>query len=208
MLLVVDLWLPLLLAMIALSGMIHSRTIPETHSKIHRDFRLPRVKSINTSGHKFGLTPLSVGWLIWREKSFIPNDLLLESSYLRGTQSAFTLSFSKSSTPVVVQYFQFCHLGLDGYRQIIHDSLATARLLSDLLEATGYFSCLSDMHRPISKCHGNLETCGPTARPGIPVVCFKLSDDFSLRNPGLCLSAFSDSMHDQKISIPSESVCS
>ncbi|KAJ5641335.1 Glutamate decarboxylase B [Penicillium lividum] len=170
------------------------------------DFRLPRVKSINASGHKFELSSLSVGWLIWRENSYVPKDLLLESSYLKGSQSAFTLSFSRPSTPVVVQYYQLHHLGMDGYRKIIQNSISKARLLSEKLEATGYFHCWSDIHRPISRCHEFSGKCVQAKHPGLPVVAFRLSDEFLLRNPAVSLSSFSDSMHDQNISIPSFTV--
>ncbi|KAJ5765818.1 Glutamate decarboxylase B [Penicillium odoratum] len=149
-------------------------------TRIILDFRLPRVKSINASGHKFGLNSLSVGWLIWRENSYVLKDLLLESSYLQGSQSAFTLSFSRPSTPVVVQYYQ----------------------LHRLLEATGYFYCWSDIHRPISRCHEFSDKGVQAKHPGLPVVAFRLSGKFLRRNPAVSLGSSSDSMYDQNISIP------
>src|SRR6516164_5207792 len=39
---------------------------PFLHEDLEWDFRVPRVASINTSGHKFGLVYPGVGWVMWR----------------------------------------------------------------------------------------------------------------------------------------------
>ncbi|EPS26248.1 hypothetical protein PDE_01184 [Penicillium oxalicum 114-2] len=170
------------------------------------DFRLRRVASINTSGHKFGLTPLCVGWLLWRDKSHIPKSLLRESSYLRGTQTAFTLSFSRSAMPITAQYFNFYSKGMNGYRAHVNDSLIKAQVLSERLESTGYFTCLSDIHR---KARRSKTMCDSHAResdsfnPGLPIVVFRLLPDVKKRHADLTLSVISDVLYDMNISIPS-----
>ena len=114
----------------------------------HRSFELPRVKSINTSGHKFGLVCAGVGWIIWRDESYLPKDLIFELHYLGGTEQSYTLNFSRPGAQVIVQYYNLIHLGFNGYREVMENCLANARLLSKSLEATGWFTCLSSIHRP------------------------------------------------------------
>ena len=82
------------------------------------DFRLPRVKSINTSGHKFGLAPLGVGWVIWRDKEDLPDDLIFNVNYLGGNMPTFALNFSRPGGQIVAQYYNFLRLGREGYRKI------------------------------------------------------------------------------------------
>jgi glutamate decarboxylase len=79
------------------------------------DFRLPRVKSISASGHKYGLAPLGVGWVIWREKADLPDDLKFEVNYLGGSLPTFAFTFSRSGSQVVAQYYLFLRLGREGY---------------------------------------------------------------------------------------------
>ena len=68
---------------------------PFTCPEMLWDFRLPRVKSINTSGHKFGLAPLGVGWIVWRDKSDLPEKLIFNVNYLGGNMPTFALNFSR-----------------------------------------------------------------------------------------------------------------
>ncbi|KAJ5100527.1 hypothetical protein N7456_006579 [Penicillium angulare] len=169
------------------------------------DFRLPRVKSINASGHKYGLCPLAIGWVIWQDKSFIPSDLIHESCYLRGIQASFSLSFSKSSTPIVYQYLNFLQKGLNGYRETIQSCLENARVVSEGLESSGYFRCLSDIHRLQSGAKqqlGSRSLCKEEMIPGLPVVVFRLSDRFKREHPSFRLTDISDIMHQQRYSIP------
>ncbi|KAJ5757350.1 uncharacterized protein N7511_006044 [Penicillium nucicola] len=169
------------------------------------DFRLPRVQSINASGHKFGLTPLAVGWIVWREKSQIPQELLLESSYLRGTHSNFSLSFSRSGVPIVGQYYNFLRLGLAGYRDRTQSLFDRASRLSALLEETGFFCCLGDAHRRQSAagyhtlCRGGDQAA---AAPVLPIVVFRLTDRVRRQYPNLQLSNVSDAMQGLNFSIP------
>jgi glutamate decarboxylase len=82
------------------------------------DFRLPRVKSINASGHKFGLAPLGVGWALWRSKDDLPEDLIFNVNYLGGNMPTFALNFSRPGGEIVAQYYNFIRLGKKGYTEI------------------------------------------------------------------------------------------
>ncbi|MEV5888668.1 glutamate decarboxylase [Nonomuraea fuscirosea] len=82
------------------------------------DFRLPRVQSINTSGHKFGLVYPGVGWIVWQEPDALPQDLVLSCDLLGGDMDTFTLNFSRSGAPVIAQYYNFLRLGFEGYQAV------------------------------------------------------------------------------------------
>lgn len=118
---------------------------PFTHAKagFKWNFELPRVKSINTSGHKFGLVYAGVGWIIWRDEGQLPKHLIFELHYLGGTEESYTLNFSRPGAQVIAQYYNLIHLGFTGYRDIMENTLANARLLSRALEQTGWYRCVS-----------------------------------------------------------------
>ena len=82
------------------------------------DFRLPRVKSISTSGHKFGLAPLGVGWVLWRHAEELPDDLIFHVTYLGGDMPVFQINFSRPAGQIVAQYYNFVRLGREGYRDV------------------------------------------------------------------------------------------
>lgn len=113
------------------------------------DFKIPRVVSINTSGHKFGLSYVGVGWVVWRSQAYLPKDLIFELHYLGSVEYSFSLNFSRPAHPIIAQYFNFIHLGFEGYRAVALDDLKNARLLSRALEKSGLFEVLSDIHRPV-----------------------------------------------------------
>ncbi|KMU75301.1 glutamate decarboxylase [Coccidioides immitis RMSCC 3703] len=102
------------------------------------DFELPRVHSINVSGHKFGLVYVGLGWIIWRDRAYLPKDLIFELHYLGGTEESFGLNFSRPGIQVIGQYYNLIRLGFDGYREVMENCLRNARLLSKALERTGY----------------------------------------------------------------------
>ncbi|KAJ1667293.1 glutamate decarboxylase gad1 [Coemansia sp. RSA 1813] len=112
------------------------------------DFRVPRVVSISTSGHKFGLTYPGIGWVLWRSQEFLPSGLEFELSYLGGVEKTFTLNFSHPACFLIAQYYQFIRYAREGYARIMNACLYHARLLSVALEATGVYECFSDIHRP------------------------------------------------------------
>ncbi|KAK4698997.1 glutamate decarboxylase, partial [Phenoliferia sp. Uapishka_3] len=90
------------------------------------DFRLPLVCSINASGHKYGLTYAGVGWAVWREKKYLPDEILFTVNYLGAPQVSFTLNFSKSAVQVLGQYYVFLRLGKSGYRSIMNNLTSIA----------------------------------------------------------------------------------
>ena len=94
------------------------------------DFRLPRVKSISTSGHKFGLAPLGAGWVIWRDAKDLPEDLVFRVNYLGGDMPTFVINFSRPAGQIIAQYYNFLRLGRDGYRKVHMASYRTAKHLA------------------------------------------------------------------------------
>ncbi|WAL71703.1 glutamate decarboxylase [Kitasatospora sp. YST-16] len=82
------------------------------------DFRLPRVASINCSGHKYGLVYPGVGWALWRDGAALPEELVFKVNYLGGEMPTFALNFSRPGAEVVAQYYSFLRLGFTGYRAV------------------------------------------------------------------------------------------
>jgi len=103
---------------------------PFANPDLEWDFRLPHVCSINASGHKYGLTYAGVGWAVWRNKSFLPDEILFTVNYLGSPQVSFTLNFSKSGVHVIGQYYQFLRLGKAGYRNIMNNLTTTSDWLA------------------------------------------------------------------------------
>ena len=108
------------------------------------DFQLPRVKSINTSGHKYGLVYPGIGWIIWREPEDLPEDLIFRVSYLGGNMATVGLNFSRPSAQVLLQYFNFFHLGRKGYHEVHSASQAVAQFLSKAIHDMEPFELFSD----------------------------------------------------------------
>ncbi|KAK9364492.1 pyridoxal phosphate-dependent transferase, partial [Lipomyces kononenkoae] len=102
------------------------------------DFRLEKVVSINTSGHKYGLVYPGVGWIVWRSPEYLPAELVFNINYLGADQSSFTLNFSKGASQVIGQYYQLIRLGKHGYRVIMSNLTRTADYLSDSLHQLGF----------------------------------------------------------------------
>jgi Pyridoxal-dependent decarboxylase conserved domain len=100
-----------------------------------------------SSGHKFGLSYVGVGWVVWRDKAHLPKDLIFELHYLGSVEYSFSLNFSRPAAPIIAQYFNLIHLGFEGYRAIALDDLRNSRLLSRALEKSEYYTVLSDIHR-------------------------------------------------------------
>jgi glutamate decarboxylase len=122
------------------------------------DFQLPRVVSIQASGHKFGLVYPGIGWVLWREAEYLPEDLVFHVNYLGGDMPTFALNFSRPGAQVVLQYFQFLRLGKDGFRLVQQTCQDVAVHIARTLEAMPEFTVLA----------------GGTA---LPVVAFTLSPD-------------------------------
>ncbi len=95
------------------------------------DFRLPRVKSINTSGHKYGLVYPGLGWVVWREKEDLPQDLIFNVTYLGGNMPTLAINFSRPGSQVLLQYYMFLRLGFEGYQRVQKDSQDIAMYLAE-----------------------------------------------------------------------------
>ena len=137
------------------------------------DFRIPRVRSINASGHKYGLAPLGVGWVVWREKSDLPEDLIFYVNYLGGNMPTFALNFSRPGGQIISQYYLFLRLGREGYRRIHQNGYDTAQYIAREIGKIGPFELFFD---------GN-------SRKGIPAVSWVITDGAS---PGYSLFDISD----------------
>lgn len=122
---------------------------------------MPRVKSINTSGHKFGLSPLGVGWVVWREANDLPEELIFNVNYLGGNMPTFALNFSRPGGQIVAQYYNFLRLGIEGYTRVHSACYKTAQFLAKSIAKLGPFEIIFD---------GNPKT-------GIPALSWKLKND-------------------------------
>jgi glutamate decarboxylase len=122
------------------------------------DFLVPRVQSINASGHKYGLVYPGVGWIIWRDHEALPKDLVFDVEYLGGHMPTFALNFSRPGAQVVAQYFMFLRLGREGYRRIQQACSETANWIAEQVDSMEQFDLVS-------------------REKGIPVVAFKMVGD-------------------------------
>jgi glutamate decarboxylase len=122
------------------------------------DFRLPRVASINASGHKYGLVYPGVGWIVWRDAAALPEELIFWVNYLGDNMPTFALNFSRPGAQVVAQYYNFLRLGFDGYRAVQGYARDVATRLSAEIAELGPFTLL-------------------TRGDELPVFAFKVSDD-------------------------------
>jgi glutamate decarboxylase len=122
------------------------------------DFRLPRVASVNASGHKYGLVYPGIGWVVWRDTSALPDELVFSVDYLGGHLPTFALNFSRPGSQVSAQYYNFLRLGFEGYRLVQQTCRDTARWLAGEIGALGPFELVS-------------------AGEGIPAFAFRLRDD-------------------------------
>ncbi|KAK4052803.1 glutamate decarboxylase gad1 [Microbotryomycetes sp. JL201] len=146
------------------------------------DFRIPRVVSINTSGHKFGQAYVGVGVVVWRDAKHLPKDMVFELHYLGSVEYSFSLNFSRPAHPILGLYYNLVYLGFEGYRQASLRNASNARLLARALENTKYYDVVSDLHRPLpgkSATSDDIEDYPPS----LPVVAFKFSDEFKKEYP-------------------------
>ncbi len=107
------------------------------------DFRLPRVKSINTSGHKYGLVYPGVGWVVWRELADLDPDLIFNVDYLGGAMPTLAINFSRPASQIVAQYYNLIRLGRSGYRAVHEACQEVAIELAGKIEELGPFQILS-----------------------------------------------------------------
>ncbi len=117
--------------------------LPFIRPEFRWDFRIPRVRSINVSNHKFGLVYPGMGSLLYRDSSALPDEMVFDITYLGGSMPNCSLNFSRSATPIILQYYNFLRLGREGYRRIVANAVDNARDLAGRLEDTGAFESLS-----------------------------------------------------------------
>lgn len=131
---------------------------PFIEPELEWDFRLKNVVSISTSGHKYGLVYPGIGWVLWRDKEYLPQELVFDVSYLGGKIPTMAINFSRSASQIIGQYYNFLRYGFEGYRQIHQRTKDVAMYLSSELEKTGLFEI-----------YNNGEN--------LPIVCYKLKED-------------------------------
>jgi glutamate decarboxylase len=151
--------------------------------EIKFDFRLPRVKSVSASGHKYGLAPVGVGWVVWRDVEDMPKDLTFAVDYLGGSTPTIAINFSRPAGQVICQYYDFLRLGKEGYRKIQSACYETARYLAEAIPRLGPFEFLYD---------GDPKT-------GIPAVCWKIKEG---AEPGYNLYDLSDRLRARGWQVP------
>jgi glutamate decarboxylase len=117
---------------------------PFIQPELEWDFRIPRVQSINASGHKYGLVYPGVGWAIWRDPEALPRELVFDVNYLGGHMPTFSLNFSRPGSEVIAQYFMFTSMGQKGYRKVIHRCQEVAMHLSSQIATIGPYKLLTD----------------------------------------------------------------
>ncbi|HXM87192.1 MAG TPA: glutamate decarboxylase [Solirubrobacteraceae bacterium] len=120
---------------------------PFSEPDLEWDFRLPSVRSINVSNHKFGLVYPGMGTVVFREASDLPEELVFHINYLGGDMPNYSLNFSRPSSSVILQYFAFLRLGRDGYREVIASVLSNAQALARKLAALGGLEVINDASR-------------------------------------------------------------
>jgi len=158
---------------------------PFVSPELEWDFRLQRVTSINASGHKFGLSPLGVGWIVWRNKKALPNELIFNVNYLGSNIPTFALNFSRPGGQVVAQYYNFLRLGKEGYRKIHNACYKTAKFIADEIEKMKPFEVIYN------------------GRNGIPAVCWSLKQN---QNYGFSLYDFADRLRNRGWQVPAYSM--
>jgi glutamate decarboxylase len=147
------------------------------------DFRLPRVKSISTSGHKFGLAPLGVGWVVWRDKAELPEGLIFHVTYLGGDMPDFQINFSRPAGQIIAQYYEFVRLGRDGYRRTHQACYDAGAYLAQEIVKLGPFELL----------------CDSDPATGIPTVTWKIKDGV---DPGYTLFDLADRLRVRGWQVP------
>ncbi len=117
--------------------------LPFLYPDLEWDFRLEQVRSINVSGHKYGLVYPGIGWLIFKDKTDLPEELIFKINYLGGLMPNYSLNFSKGSSTIIAQYYNFIRLGMDGYKSIMENIQENARYLASKLEGSGKFEVIN-----------------------------------------------------------------
>ncbi len=151
------------------------------------DFRLERVKSISSSGHKYGLAPIGCGWVVWRDVAELPAELTFAVNYLGGSVPTIAINFSRPAGQVICQYYDFVRLGMEGYKRIHEAAYAVAHYLAEEIGKLGDFEFIAD---------GDPKT-------GIPATCFRMKPGYA---PGYNLYELSDRLRQRGWLVPAFSL--
>jgi glutamate decarboxylase len=122
-------------------------TLPFLHPELKWDFRLEQVRSINVSGHKYGLVYPGIGWLIFKDKTDLPEELIFKINYLGGIMPNYSLNFSKGSSTIIAQYYNLIRLGMNGYKNIMENMEENAHYLASKLNGTNKFEVINKSMR-------------------------------------------------------------
>ena len=158
------------------------------------DFRIPRVKSISTSGHKFGLTPLGCGWVVWGNKKDLPEDLIFKVNYLGGNMPTFAINFSRPGGQIICQYYNLLRLGREGYYKVQQGCYDVGKFFAKGIEKFGLFEMVYDCNPKVGipavtwKLK-HADNCSGDCTEKIPFDLYQLSD--VLRERGWLLPAYS-----------------
>lgn len=156
------------------------------------DFRLPRVKSINVSGHKYGLTYPGIGFAVWREPEDLPGELVFHVNYLGGDMPTFTLNFSRPGNQIVGQYYNFLRLGSTGYTRLMTGLRQEATWLADYIRTRlPVFDVISDGTA--------LPVLSMELHEGTPFTVFDVSHE--LRSGGWQVPAYTMPANAEKVAV-------
>ncbi len=147
---------------IHVDGASGSMFVPFINPELEWDFRLKNVISINTSGHKYGLVYPGIGWVVWRDKEYLPEELIFKVSYLGGEMPTMAINFSRSASQIIGQYYNFIRYGYEGYRTVHQKTKDVAMYLAKEVEKTGLFEIYNDGEN-------------------MPIVCYKLKEDADVK---------------------------
>lgn len=135
---------------------------PFMEPELKWDFRLKNVISINASGHKYGLVYPGVGWIVWRDKKYLPEELVFKVSYLGGELPTMAINFSHSASQIIGQYYNFVRFGYTGYKLIHQRTHKVSKYIADEINKTNLFELVNDGSR-------------------LPVICYRIKKNKDLK---------------------------
>lgn len=105
--------------------------LPFLNPEVKWDFRLKWVLSISTSGHKYGLVYPGLGWVVWKDKKYLPDEMSFSVNYLGANITQVGLNFSRPAAQILGQYYNFIRLGFEGYKEVQQNSMDVAQYCHD-----------------------------------------------------------------------------
>lgn len=155
--------------------------VPFIFPDLKWDFRLSHVKTINVSGHKYGLVYPGAGFLIFRDKADLPDDLIFEVNYLGGVMPTYNLNFSKGASTILTQYFNLLNLGREGYEALMNVMMVNTNYLANMMEKSGKFKIINKESKVLPLVAFELDE-------SLPFDVFSLSD--RMRQRGWIIPAY------------------